>query len=158
MIHILYSTALYLTAVALAPLWLCLLIIRPKHRAGFTQKLGFGLPRSKERSIWIHAVSVGETIASTKLVRELAGAVGAGRIFFSTTTPTGQAVARKELDGLATVFYFPFDFPCSAGRAVKAINPAVLALVDTELWPNVIHQCGINGGKTVVVNGRVWAC
>ncbi|MDH4184046.1 MAG: 3-deoxy-D-manno-octulosonic acid transferase [Nitrospinota bacterium] len=155
MSRILYNAALYLGAPALAGAFAWKMASKPAYREGAFQKLGLFLPRQTRRTIWIHAVSVGETMAALRLARKLAGAQSRFRIMFSTSTPTGQQVARRELSPEANVFYFPFDFPGSAARAVAAINPAALALVDTEFWPNVIHACARRGAAVILVNGRM---
>lgn len=155
MIHILYSAFVYAAVVILSPVILWRMAANVKRRAGFWQKMGFNLPRQTRRTIWIHAVSVGETLAAVDLVRKLANAPGQRRILFSTTTLTGQKVAREKLAPDAVVFYFPYDMPCSAMRAASAINPDVLALVDTEIWPNVIRACKRRGAKIALINGRI---
>ncbi len=155
MIHFVYNLAIYLTAVLALPYIALALMTRPKHRAGFFQKLGFFLPRQSGKTIWVHAVSVGEILAATELVKELKKKSDGKTIMVSTTTPSGREVAEQKLAGVATIFYFPYDFQGSVSRAVKAVNPSVLALVDTELWPNVIRTCRKQGAKVVVVNGRI---
>lgn len=155
MIHFVYSVALYLASpfLLLALVWK--MTVKGRGGEGFFQKLGFFLPRQTNPTIWIHAVSVGETMAAIGLAKQLISSAPGMRVMFSTTTPTGQAVARKELSPDANVFYFPYDFPGSAKRAIRAVNPKVLALVDTEMWPNIIRACVNNGGKVALINGRV---
>ena len=155
MIYFVYSFLLYLSVILLSPVWLLLLLFKRKHRIGLAQKLGFFLPTQTRPTIWIHAVSVGETIASVRLVKELIKLAPDYRIMFSTTTITGQDVARKKLSPYANIFYFPYDLPGATRRAVKAINPEVLILIDTELWPNIIRASKKHGAKIVIVNGRI---
>ncbi|MDH5478331.1 MAG: 3-deoxy-D-manno-octulosonic acid transferase [Nitrospinota bacterium] len=155
MSRIAYNTALYLGLPALASAYAWKMVSRPEYRAGFFQKLGYFLPRQTKKTIWIHAVSVGETMAAAPLARMLCQRQSQFRVMFSTTTPTGQEVARAHLAPQANVFYFPFDLPGAAHRAVEAVNPAVLALVDTEFWPNVIHACAARGAPVALVNGRI---
>jgi len=155
MIHSVYSAALYLALpfLSLALVWK--MAAQGRGGEGFFQKLGFFLPRQTNHTIWIHAVSVGETMAAIGLAKEIVSSAPGMRVMFSTTTPTGQAVAQKELSPDVNVFYFPYDFPGSAKRAIRAVNPKVLALVDTEMWPNIIRACVNNGGKVALINGRV---
>jgi len=155
MIHFVYSVSLYLALpfLLLALVWK--MAAQGRGGEGFFQKLGFFLPRQTRPAIWIHAVSVGETLAAVGLAKQLISSAPGMRVMFSTTTATGQAVALKELSPDANVFYFPYDLPGSAKRAVRAVNPKVLVLVDTEIWPNVIRACVKNGGRVALINGRV---
>jgi 3-deoxy-D-manno-octulosonic-acid transferase len=155
MTRLIYNAALYLGLPILAPALAWKMARQPAYRAGFFQKLGFFIPRQTQKTIWIHAVSVGETMAALRLARLLARTQSKYRIMFSTSTPTGQEVAKRELAPDANVFYFPFDFPGATRRAAEAVNPAVLALVDTELWPNVIHACAKRGAAVALINGRI---
>ncbi|MDH5637895.1 MAG: 3-deoxy-D-manno-octulosonic acid transferase, partial [Nitrospinota bacterium] len=155
MSRIIYNTALYLGLPALASAYAWKMTRKPAYRSGFFQKLGYTLPRQSKKTIWIHAVSVGETMAAARLARRLCREQTEYRVMFSTTTPTGQQVALEQLAPEANVFYFPFDLPGAAARAVEAVNPAVLALVDTEFWPNVIHACASRGAAVALVNGRI---
>lgn len=107
------------------------------------------------RSIWIHAVSVGEALAARALVVRLRDAYPGHRLIMSTTTATGQEVARGFGTLLDATFYAPFDLPpCVAGTLDRAA-PDVLIVVDTEIWPNLLRACQRRGVKTVLVNGRV---
>jgi len=155
MIYFLYGAILYPALLLTSPYLAWKLMTRPKHRAGFWQKMGYFLPRQTRRTIWIHAVSVGETLAAVELARELGEATKDYRIVFSTTTPTGQDIARKKLTPMANVVYFPYPLPGAARRAVRALNPAAVALVDSDLWPNMIGACVKHGAKVAVVNGRI---
>ncbi|HKC10983.1 MAG TPA: glycosyltransferase N-terminal domain-containing protein, partial [Vicinamibacteria bacterium] len=93
-----------------------------------------------DRSIWIHAVSVGEVLAARPLIVALKERFPAHRVFVSTTTMTGNAVARKNVRGTDGLFYAPFDWPGPVRKALDTLNPALLVLVETELWPNLIHE------------------
>ena len=108
-----------------------------------------------DRSIWIHAVSVGEVLAARPLITALKERFPAHRVFVSTTTMTGNAVARKNVRGTDGLFYAPFDWPGPVRKALETLNPALLVLVETELWPNLIHEARRRGTRVAVVNGRV---
>jgi len=108
-----------------------------------------------DRSIWIHAVSVGEVLAARPLIAALKERFPAHRVFVSTTTMTGNAVARKSVRGTDGLFYAPFDWPGPVRKALDTLNPALLVLVETELWPNLIHEARRRGTRVAVVNGRV---
>ena len=106
-------------------------------------------------SIWIHAVSVGEVLAARALVGRLRERYPAHRLLVSTTTTTGQHVARQLGPAVDAVFYAPLDFPpCVAGTLGRAA-PELLVLVDTEVWPNLLRACRRRGVRTLIVNGRI---
>ena len=108
-----------------------------------------------ERSIWIHAVSVGEVLTAKPILTALRRAYPSHRLLLSTTTATGQAVAGQLADAVDATFYAPLDLPPFVARALDRITPDLLVVVDTELWPNLLRACRRRGVKTVVVNGRI---
>jgi 3-deoxy-D-manno-octulosonic-acid transferase len=108
-----------------------------------------------DRSIWIHAVSVGEVLAARSLVPALRERFPRHRLFLSTTTMTGNAVAAKGARDLDGLFYAPFDWVGPVRKALSVLNPALLVLIETELWPNLIHEAHLRGTKVSVVNGRI---
>lgn len=111
--------------------------------------------------IWLHAVSVGEVLAATRLVAELEKALGDGwSIVVSTTTATGQALARRRLgggesDGTNRVFYYPLDFAWAVRAYLRALRPGLLVLMESELWPRMLAECRRAGIPVAVVNARV---
>ena len=124
--------------------------------SSFGQRLGY-LPASfnpeRRESVWIHAVSVGEVMAARALLGELRQRHPELRLVLSTTTLTGQSVARQDMPDL-DVFYFPFDLPWIVNRTLEAVRPRLLILMETELWPNILQACRLRGIRTCVVNGR----
>jgi len=106
-------------------------------------------------SIWIHAVSVGEVLAARILVQPLKAHFPGHRVFVSTTTLTGNAVARDTVRGADGVFFAPFDFAGPVTRVLDRLDPALLVLVETEIWPNLIHLARRRGARVAVVNGRI---
>lgn len=107
--------------------------------------------------IWIHAVSVGEVVAIQPLVRELLTRLPGHALVMSTVTPTGFAVASKLLEGRGTPIYAPLDFRLTVRRALAAIRPSILLLVESELWPNLIRLTKQQGIPIAVINGRISA-
>ena len=105
-------------------------------------------------SIWVHAVSVGEALAARPLLQALRSAYPRHRLVVSTTTVTGQRVARGfgEVDA---VCYAPFDFPLFVNHALDRIAPELLLVVDTEIWPNLLRACRRRGVGALIVNGRI---
>jgi 3-deoxy-D-manno-octulosonic-acid transferase len=115
------------------------------------------LPFAAAPSIWIHAVSVGEVLAARSLVGPLAAARPGVPIYLSTTTLTGHAIAEKSVQGIAGLFYAPFDFPGPVDRALDRVRPALLVLMETEIWPNLIHRARRRGARVAIANGRLSA-
>ncbi len=108
-----------------------------------------------KRSIWVHAVSVGEVRAVGKLLESLRRQYPGQPLVLSTITPTGQQLAR-ETAGLADhVLYFPFDFPGSIRRTLAKIGPALVIIAETEIWPNFLRECRNRKIKVMMVNGRI---
>lgn len=110
------------------------------------------LSSGNKKTIWIHAVSVGETIALSRLIRRLSENYP---IVLSTITDTGQTVAKDRFRGLnVRVIYMPFDIPFVIRRTVKFFNPQILVIAETELWPNLIRVCS-ECIPVILVNGRL---
>ncbi|HEY3990392.1 MAG TPA: 3-deoxy-D-manno-octulosonic acid transferase [Acidobacteriaceae bacterium] len=155
MILLVYNIALLLALVLGAPIWLA----RPRWRDGLRERLGAGAERvaralAGKQQVWVHAVSVGEVVAVSRLVEELDGRLGRGSVMISTTTRTGQQVARERF-GAARCFYFPIDLPWVVRGAFHALRPRVLVLAESELWPNVLAECANDRVPVLVVNARV---
>ena len=161
---ILYSFALALGLFLTAPWWLFRMFTTARYREGFRERLG-GVPPSLraavlgKRTVWVHAVSVGEVLAVSSLIgdleRTLAGDAGpAWQIVVSTTTRTGQQLARQRL-GPEYVFYFPLDFRFAVRAWMRALQPEMLILTESELWPRLLRECASSGVPVVVVNARV---
>jgi len=129
-----------------------------RYTANFKERFG-ALPVylnvDNERSIWIHAVSVGEVLASRILVEPLKKRFPKHRIFLSTSTVAGQAVARQRVHGIDGHFYAPFDFPSPVRKVLDTLQPDLLVIVETELWPNLIQEAKARGTKVALVNGRI---
>ncbi|VAX16714.1 3-deoxy-D-manno-octulosonic acid transferase [hydrothermal vent metagenome] len=156
MAYLIYNLVLTIGVIVLSPVIAWRMITRKSARAGVWQKLG-AYPKKPcaGRTIWIHAVSVGETLAVERLIRELARRGRGSELVLSVTTATGHAVAMEKLSDVASILYFPYDFIFSAQRAVRAINPALFVAVETEIWPNVFRVVKESGGRVALVNGRI---
>ncbi|MGA9510216.1 MAG: 3-deoxy-D-manno-octulosonic acid transferase [Candidatus Sulfotelmatobacter sp.] len=156
--NLLYSAALTVGMLASLPYWLFQMARHGKYRTGFAERLGqvparLLLPAANERVIWVHAVSVGEVLAVAGLVEELRRS-SRYRIVVSTTTDTGQALARNRF-GEANVFYFPLDFAYAIRPYLKALRPQLVVIAETEFWPNFIRLVRASGAKVAVVNARI---
>jgi 3-deoxy-D-manno-octulosonic-acid transferase len=157
-VYALYSLLLVIALVLSAPWWLWQMLRHGKYRAGWGERLGSVperlLARASASTIWIHAVSVGEVLAVTQLVAELKLCLPEWRIVVSTTTDTGQKLARQRF-GEANVFYAPLDLPWAVRAYVDALVPRLLVLAESEFWPNLLHSARSGGTAVAVVNARV---
>jgi len=154
-ILLVYNIGLLLVLAVSAPVWL----LRPRWREGLRERLGAGAERvghalGGRQQVWVHAVSVGEVVAISRLVEELDARLGRGSVAISTTTQTGQQLARDRF-GAARCFYFPIDLPWVVRGALRALRPRMLVLAESELWPNVLAECAGQRLPVVVVNARV---
>ena len=156
--YFLYSIFLSLAFFALLPYFLYQAFCNKKYLNNFRERLG-DLPDALQGdgrpTIWIHAVSVGETLAAHPLVIALRDRFPACRFIFSTTTATGQAVARSRISEAEGFCYYPFDWRFSVRKALNTIQPSVVVLMESELWPNFLRECKARQIPVVVANGRV---
>jgi len=106
-------------------------------------------------AIWIHAVSVGEVLASKPLVEALKRQFPGRALFVSTTTETGQRLARTRLQCADGIFYFPLDWVVPVRKALKSIQPALVIIMETEIWPNFLHEAQQRGVPVVFANARI---
>ncbi|MGA7964123.1 MAG: 3-deoxy-D-manno-octulosonic acid transferase, partial [Candidatus Acidiferrales bacterium] len=105
--------------------------------------------------IWIHAVSVGEVLAAKPLVEGLQRRFPGRAIFVSTTTETGQRLARERLQSADGIFYFPLDWVVPVRRALRAIRPALVIIMETEIWPNFLREARRAGVPVIFANARI---
>ena len=158
--HFRYNLALHAALLLTAPVWIPWVLLSRKRRRNVFDRLGFRrgkipAPTGKQR-IWIHAVSVGETLSAVPLVRELRKRLPETEILLSTVTLTGQEVSRKTLGGSTDgIFFFPFDLPGICARFLDRVRPGLLAILETEIWPNLIAECAKRRIPVVLLNGRV---
>ena len=106
-------------------------------------------------TLWIHAVSVGETVASASLVAELQRLYPDAQIVMTTMTPTGSDRARMLFGESVLHAYIPYDLPGACNRFLDKYRPDLLILMETELWPNLVHSCHRRGVKLLLANGRL---
>ena len=155
----LYSLAWVAVLAVGAPWWLWKMATTGKYREGLAERLGTVPPRlfsadDTRPVIWIHAVSVGEVIAISGLVRELRAMAPRYRIVVSTTTRTGQHVARERF-GAENVFYYPLDFASAVRPYLRKLQPKLFVLAETEFWPRMLHECRTGNIPVAVVNARI---
>ncbi len=141
------------------PYWLYQILRHGKYRKGLAERMG-GVPARLTdgsrpgRVIWVHAVSVGEVLAVSGLVEQMRLASPQTRVLVSTTTDTGQELARKRF-GADNVFYFPMDFAFAIRPYLQALRPELVVLAETEFWPNFLRQAHASGARVAVVNARI---
>jgi len=153
-----------------ALLWLLLPLIplrllwrgrrQPEYRAHWDERFAGKAPVARGPTIWIHAVSVGETRAAQPLVRALLAAYPRHRILLSHMTPTGRATARElfaaDADRIDSA-YLPYDYPFAIRRFLARVRPEFGLVMETELWPNLIATCAARGVPLLLVNARLSA-
>jgi 3-deoxy-D-manno-octulosonic-acid transferase len=159
MVLFFYNLALLAALVVGAPWWLWRMATTHKYREGLMERLG-RIPATlaslghEQPLIWLHAVSVGEVLAVSRLVGELNQTFPSHRLVISTSTRTGQALARERF-GSNRVFYCPLDLPWAVRAYIDAIQPSLLILAETEFWPNLLNGCFRRRIPVAVVNARI---
>jgi 3-deoxy-D-manno-octulosonic-acid transferase len=156
--YFLYSILLGIGVIALLPRFLLDAARHGKYAAGLGERAGALPPfdAGGRPVVWLHCVSVGEVQAARPLARALLEEYPGHALVVSTTTLTGQRVAREAFAGQAAlVCYFPFDWAWSVRRALRALNPSVVLLMETELWPRFFRECRRRGVSVALVNGRI---
>jgi 3-deoxy-D-manno-octulosonic-acid transferase len=151
---VVYEVVLYLVFVLTLPFFLLLGVLRGKYLENFAERMGFYRSHDRNHDLWLHAVSVGETLAAKPVVDEIRRLRPRTSMVITTTTVTGQAQARRLFPD-ATVTYFPFDFTFSVRRFLAHHRPRVLATMETEIWPNVTRLARARGLKLLLANGRI---
>ena len=141
------------------PYWLYQILRRGKYRTGLVERMGgvparLGASSNTNPVIWVHAVSLGEVLAVSGLVEQMRRSFPRHRVLLSTTTDTGQELARKRF-GEANVFYFPMDFAFAIRPYLRALRPELVVLAETEFWPNLLRLAHASGARIAVVNARI---
>jgi len=156
--YLLYSFLLTLGVIVLLPRFIVDAIRNGKYVAGWRERLG-QLPRIETDGrplIWLHCVSVGEAQAARPLARQIIKEFPSHQLLVSTTTLTGQRIARDVFrDDAVAVIYFPFDWAWTVRRALKKVNPSAVLIMETELWPNFLRECRRRRVPLAIVNGRL---
>jgi 3-deoxy-D-manno-octulosonic-acid transferase len=154
----LYSVLLAMGLLLSLPYWLVQWLRHGKYRAGLGQRLGQVPPRLPDGTkcpvIWVHAVSVGEVLAVSGLMTALKNALPQFRVLVSTTTATGQELARSRF-GDDSVLYFPLDFKFAIEPYLRRLRPQLVVIAETEFWPNFLRLVGAAGVHIAIVNARI---
>lgn len=159
--YLIYSLLMGLAALLLVPYWLIQGLRHGKYLSNINERLGFSFPSlgkfptEHPGSIWIHAVSVGEALSSVALARRLKEAYPDRPLVVSTTTITGQTLARERMPFADAVIYFPLDWVFCVRRALRAVRPAIVVILETEIWPNFLREARRRGVPVLFVSGRI---
>jgi 3-deoxy-D-manno-octulosonic-acid transferase len=160
-VYFIYSLLMGFAALLLTPYWLVQGLRHAKYFSNLGQRLGFSfpslskLPENHAGAIWIHAVSVGEALSGVTLARRLKQAYPDRPLVISTTTLTGQALARERMPFADEIFYFPLDWAFCVRRAMRAVRPSVVIVLETEIWPNFLRVARRRKVPVVFVSGRI---
>jgi 3-deoxy-D-manno-octulosonic-acid transferase len=163
LVYVVYSLLMGLAALVLAPYWLVQGLRHGKYLSNLGERLGFSFPAlgklaaaaGRPGAIWIHAVSVGEVLSGATLARKLKEQYPQRPLIVSTTTMTGQALARERMDFVDAVIYFPLDWAFAVRRAMDAVRPAIVVVLETEIWPNFLREARRRKVPVIFVSGRV---
>ena len=159
--YFVYSLLMGLAALLLLPYWLIHGLRHRKYFSNLGERLGFSfpslakLPAERPGAIWIHAVSVGEVLSGVTLARRLKEAYPNRPLIVSTTTLTGQTLARERMPFADAIIYFPLDWALCVRRALNAVQPAIAAILETEIWPNFLREARQRKVPVVFVSGRI---
>jgi 3-deoxy-D-manno-octulosonic-acid transferase len=160
-VYFIYSFLMGLAALLLVPYWLVKGLRRGKYLSNLGERLGFSfpalakLPPNSTGAIWIHAVSVGEALSGITLARRLKEAYPNRPLIISTTTQTGQALARERMPFADAIIYFPLDWSFCVRRTLDAVRPSVVLVLETEIWPNFLREAGRRKVPVLFVSGRI---
>jgi 3-deoxy-D-manno-octulosonic-acid transferase len=171
-VYFVYSFLMAVAAAVLSPIWIWKGLRQGKYLSNLGERLGRSFPgldamaairegrsvnESRERAgaIWIHAVSVGEVLSGVALAQKLKAAYPQRPLIVSTTTQTGQALARERVKAADAVIYFPFDWAFCVRRALDAVKPALVIVLETEIWPNFLREADRRDVPVIFVSGRI---
>jgi 3-deoxy-D-manno-octulosonic-acid transferase len=160
-VYFIYSLLMGLVALLLTPYWIVQGLRHGKYFSNLGQRLGFSFPtlsklsENRPGAIWIHAVSVGEALSGITLAKRLKQAYPERPLVMSTTTLTGQALARERMPFADAIFYFPLDWAFCVRRAMRAVRPSIIVVLETEIWPNFLREARRREVPVVFVSGRI---
>ncbi len=155
MAYLLYNTLLTVFLVVAAPYFVFRALIGGRFRRELIQQIGFLPTLSLKKPIWVHAASVGEVFCTIPLLKRIKKVFPECPIVLTTMTRTGNQAAKTYIPEADAVLFFPVDHPFTLRRAIARIQPSLLLIAETELWPNLLRSCGKKGIPIVVFNGRI---
>jgi 3-deoxy-D-manno-octulosonic-acid transferase len=153
--RLLYTALLYLMVLPILLRLLWRSRAQPAYRRRIGERFGFVPAPMQPVAIWVHAVSVGETLAALPLIEALVARHGDGRVLVTTTTPTGSERVRETLGRRVQHVYAPYDLPAVIARFLARLRPQSVVVMETELWPNLFHALARRGIPLIVANARL---
>jgi len=160
-VYFVYSLLMAIAALLLTPYWIIKGIKQGKYLSNLGERLGFSfpglekLPKERPGAVWLHAVSVGEALSSVALAKQLKERYPQRPLVVSTTTITGQAIAKERMPFADAVIYFPLDWAFCVKKALAGVQPAIVIVLETEIWPNFLREASRNEVPVVFVSGRI---
>jgi len=160
-VYFVYSLLMTLATIVTSPYWIFQGLRHGKYFSNLKERLGFSfpdlsvLPAQRDGAVWIHAVSVGEVLSGVALAQKLRQAYPARALVISTTTLTGQALARERMKFADAVIYFPLDWAFSVRRVLEAVRPSLVIVLETEIWPNFLREAAKRKVPVLFVSGRI---
>jgi len=155
MILFLYDILFSFFLILYVPYSLLRCLFQKRLRERLSHRMGWIPNLQRKRPVWIHAASVGEVICSIPLFNKMKREFPDVPILMTTMTQTGNDTAKKLIPGSEGVFFFPFDHPFIIRRAIEKIDPCLLLIAETELWPNLLRFCGKKKIPVLLFNGRI---
>jgi 3-deoxy-D-manno-octulosonic-acid transferase len=158
--YFIYNTLLFIISLLASPFIFYAVLSEKKYRKGLSQKLGLLSPDLLQklagtRPVWIHAVSVGEVMATIPLIQQIKKRYPSQKIVLSTVTVTGSYTASLRAREVDAVMYFPFDYPFIVRRVIRKINPKLFLTLETEIWPNILRELKRKNIPSVLISGRI---
>jgi 3-deoxy-D-manno-octulosonic-acid transferase len=160
-VYFIYSFLMGAAALLLLPYWLVRGLQQGKYLSNLGERLGLSLgslgklPADHPGAIWIHAVSVGELLSSIALAKRLKEEYPNRPLVVSTTTITGQSLARERMQFADAVFYFPLDWSFCVRRVLRAVRPSLIVVLETEIWPNFLRETHRQNIPVLFLSGRI---
>ena len=159
--YFVYSFLMGLAALLSAPYWIMKGLRHGKYLSNLGERLGFSIPELEKLSaqrpgaIWIHAVSVGETLSGVTLAKRLRDAYPHRTLIISTTTIAGHALAQERIPFADAIIYFPLDWVFCVSKFLDAIKPAIVIILETEIWPNFLREAKRRDVPVLFLSGRI---
>jgi len=155
MIFLIYNTLLTFFLLLSAPYFFIRSLFQKRFRGALIQRLGFLGNLSLRNPIWVHAASVGEVLCSIPLLKRIKKDFPHSEIVLTTMTSTGNETAKTQLPEAEHILFFPIDHPFILRRVIRKIQPSLLLIAETELWPNLLRSCGRREIPIILFNGRI---
>jgi len=155
MIFLAYNILLTFVLILASPYFLLRSLVQKRFRESLPRRMGFFDPLPFEGAIWVHAASVGEVFCTIPVVKRVKKEFSRAKIVLTTMTSTGNKTAKTHLPEADQILFVPIDHPLIVKKTIKKIQPSLLLVAETELWPNLLRSCGNKRIPIVLFNGRI---